>query len=180
MNQENQITHTSKLDQLEEVILAGKSVECPVVHRFTPGMYIREIFIPAGTLLTSMEHKTAHPFVISQGRVMVSSENEGSVTYAAPFTGITLPGTRRALYAITDVIWTTFHATDLTDVEEIGKAILEPHTNPLIADDTKLIWKDSLPKKIEENPSQENPSQENTSQENTSAQANANTNEKDS
>ena len=134
------------LDQLEAAILAaGAPVECPVKHRFTPGMYIREILIPAGTILTSMEHKTAHPFVISQGKIMVSSDNEGSVVYEAPYTGITLPGTRRALIAITDTIWTTFHATDLTDVEEIGKAILAPPSNPLLPEGTPMIWKDSLP-----------------------------------
>lgn len=136
------------IDKLEEAILnAGEypRVHCPVVHRFTPGLYIREILIPAGTLLTSMEHKTAHPFVISQGRIRVSSENEGSVIYEAPYTGITQPGTRRALYAETDTIWTTFHPTDLTDVEEIGKAILAPPSTPLIESGRVPGWKESLP-----------------------------------
>lgn len=114
------------LDDLEVALAHLPRVELPVVHRFTPGMYIREISIPAGTMLTSMVHKTEHPFVLSQGRIKVTSDNEGSVIYEAPFTGITQPGTRRALHAETDVIWTTFHATDLTDVEAICDEILEP------------------------------------------------------
>jgi len=77
-------------------------------------------------MLTSMVHKTQHPFVISQGSVKVTSDNEGSVIYEAPFTGITEPNTRRALHALTDVIWTTFHVTNETDVAKIGEEILEP------------------------------------------------------
>ena len=114
------------LDDLEVSLAHLPRVDLPVTHRFTDGMYIREIQIPAGTMLTSMVHKTQHPFVISQGSVKVTSDNEGSVIYEAPFTGITEPNTRRALHALTDVIWTTFHVTNETDVAKIGEEILEP------------------------------------------------------
>lgn len=123
-------TPTSKHDALNdlEVALAQlPPVELPVTHQFTPGIYVRQIEIPAGTMLTSMTHLTEHPFVLSQGMIKVTSDNEGSVTYQAPYTGITKPGTRRALHAITDVIWTTFHATEETDVEKICEQILAPH-----------------------------------------------------
>lgn len=125
-------------------MLSRPAVEMPVTHRFTPGMYIREIFIPAGTLLTSAIHKTEHPFVISKGRIAVISENEGRVIYEAPFTGITQPGTRRVLHAETDTIWTTFHATDETDVSKICLAILEPHVNPLLPEDFTPAFRQTL------------------------------------
>ncbi len=102
-----------------------------VVHRFTPGLYIRECHIPKGALLTSATHKTRHPFVISAGRIRVISETE-HVEYAAPFTGVTEPGTRRMLYALDDTIWTTFHVTEETDILKIGEQILEPHQNSLL------------------------------------------------
>ena len=144
------LTNATSLDELEASLVHSglPKAECPVTHRFTPGMYIREIFIPAGTLLTSMEHRYEHPFVISQGRIRVTSEKEGCVTYQAPHTGITRPGTRRALYAETDVIWTTFHVTEETDVEKIGQAILAPHFNPLLSDNDPALelWRESIPK----------------------------------
>ena len=144
------LTNHTSLDELEASLVHSglPKAECPVTHRFTPGMYIREIFIPAGTLLTSMEHRYEHPFVISQGRIRVTSEKEGCVTYQAPHTGITQPGTRRALYAETDVIWTTFHVTEETDVEKIGQAILAPHFNPLLSDNDPALelWRESIPK----------------------------------
>jgi hypothetical protein len=124
------------LDQLEAAMAnpGFTAAECPVKHRFVPGMYIREIFIPAGTVIISATHKQTHPFVISVGLVRVVSEHEGAVEYAAPFTGITQAGTRRLLYTLSDVIWTTFHPTDKCTVEEVLPEIFESHVNPAIPD----------------------------------------------
>jgi hypothetical protein len=94
-------------------------IEMPLVHRFTPGMYIREIHMPKGALVVSRIHRTEHPYVISKGRVVVWVENVGMVRLQAPYTGITQPGTRRVLYILEDCIWTTFHATDKTNPDEI-------------------------------------------------------------
>lgn len=133
------------IDHLEAAMLASGSppAECPVTHRFTPGLYIREIMIPAGTLLTSMEHLTEHPFVISAGAIEVIDTNGNAELLTAPHTGITQPGTRRALHALEDTIWTTFHVTTETDVEKIGQTIVRHH-NPL-APDLVPGWRDSLP-----------------------------------
>jgi hypothetical protein len=137
----NGIQAMTHIDELEAALAVNGAADCPVIHRFTPGMYIREIFIRAGTLGTSMEHRTEHPFVISKGCIHVISESEGKVIYQAPYCGITQPGTRRVLYAETDTVWTTFHATDETDVEKIGEAILEPHVNPLLPEHLLNQWK---------------------------------------
>ena len=124
-------------DQMESVMAEMEQVECKVVNRFTDGMYIRECHIPANTTLTSMTHKTEHPFVISKGSIMVTSDNEGSVVYEAPYTGITKPQTRRALHALTDVIWTTFHVTKETDLDKICKELLEDKDTKHIEAKTK-------------------------------------------
>jgi len=136
------------IDELEAAMQPMVRADCPVVHRFTPGLYIREITIPAGVLVTSMEHRFEHPFVISKGKIAVTSDNEGQVIYEAPYCGITKPGTRRALYAMETTVWTTFHPTDETDVEKIGEAILAPHHNPLLPnlDPAQEAWRQSIPK----------------------------------
>lgn len=136
----NTPSKSEQLNQLEVALAQLPRVELPVTHRFTKGMYIREIQIPAGTMLTSMTHKTEHPFVISKGSIMVTSDNEGSVVYEAPYTGITKPNTRRALHSLTDVVWTTFHVTDETDVEKICEQILEPHdTSHILEQDQNFL-----------------------------------------
>jgi hypothetical protein len=107
-------------------------VDLPVTHRFTPGLYIREIFMPAGVVLTSRTHKYEHPFVISKGVVSVWSLQEGAITYRAPHTGITQPGTRRVLLVHEDTVWTTFHTNDdeECDPDDIVYRVTESHDNP--------------------------------------------------
>ena len=70
------------INELEAAMLENlPQVECPLVHRFTEGMYIREIFMPQGTLITSRIHLTNHPFTISKGRVKVSIDGGEWVEY---------------------------------------------------------------------------------------------------
>lgn len=143
----SELTTREQLDRIEALMGSGnyQPAECPVTHRFTPGLYIREIFIPAGTLLVTGTHRQTHPFVVSIGVARVHSEAEGWVEYAAPHTGITTAGTRRLLYAATDVIWTTFHPTDKCTVEEAVAELVEPHVNPDLPPDFVPDYLKQLP-----------------------------------
>lgn len=115
------------LDEVEAQMLQGNVVDIPVGHLFTPGMYSRTMFAKAGTVITSMIHKTEHPFVLAAGRLRIFIEGEGVVELSAPYLGVTKPGTRRLAYVVEDVIWTTFHATQETDLEKIEAELIEPH-----------------------------------------------------
>lgn len=110
----------------------GEAEGFPITHRFTPGLYTREIFMPAHSVVVSKIHKTEHPYVVSQGNLWVMIEGVGWEHIVAPHTGITKPGTRRLLFMETDTVWTTFHVTQLTCWEEIEREIIEPHDNPLL------------------------------------------------
>jgi len=155
-----------RLDELEVAMLENcEPVHCLTTHRFTDGMYIREIFMPAGSLITNKVHKTEHPYIVSYGKVAVSIDGDEWDEITAPYTGITKPGTRRILYILEDCIWTTFHRVDdmkseyndLNDdekeniVKEIEEKILEPHVNYLTGTDIKTEYLKALEetKKIE-------------------------------
>lgn len=126
------VSMPEKIDKLEAELLANfPVVDCPLTHRFTPGLYTREIFMPAGTLITSKIHKTEHPFVILSGVVKVWTEDEGVVELSAGHVGITKPGTRRILYIVSDCRWATFHPLTeaenaAQDVDLIEARIIEP------------------------------------------------------
>lgn len=128
---EKEMSINKLMDQAECIIATGKPVEMPLTHRFTDGMYIREIFMPAGSILTSKIHKTNHPFVVSKGKCIVYDGNKLE-TITAPHTGITEPNTRRLLYIEEDTIWTTFHVTKKTNVDEIEKDIIQEHNNEML------------------------------------------------
>lgn len=118
------------VDKLEQLMLNEEQVICPVKDLFTPGLYTRSLFIPAGTFLTTEIHKTEHPFVLMSGRISVLNVDTDETTHLeGPHIGVTSPGTRRIAHAETDCIWITFHATELTDVEKIADSILVKRDN---------------------------------------------------
>lgn len=134
----------NRVDELEAAMFEGyELIDFPLIHRFAENMYIREIFMPKGSLLTSKIHKTQHPFTVAFGVAAVSIDGEEWEEFGAPYTGITQPGTRRILYIIEDCSWITYHIiegmkfeyNDLSYeeiqkiVEKIEDEILEPHIN---------------------------------------------------
>lgn len=122
----------TRINLLEQALARSgfDSVEMPVTNRFTPGLYMREIFMPAGTMLTSKIHKTCHPFVVLEGKVSVWNGDGDEEYIEGPFVGITQPGTRRVLYIHEDTRWITFHPSDETDLEKLEDQLIEPHDFP--------------------------------------------------
>ena len=115
-----------QINRLEEAIAQGPLAQIPTLHLFPPRMYVRTVLMKAGTVWTSRIHKTEHPFVVSLGCCTVVDGEGERIVIQAPHLGVTKPGTRRALMIHEDMIWTTFHATNLNSVEEIEAEILEP------------------------------------------------------
>lgn len=112
-----------RVDELEEKMKDLAPQEMPLRHVFTPGLYTREIFIPAGTLATTRIHLQEHPFVLLKGDVSVWTAEDGWVRFKAPFHGVTFAGTRRVLYTHEDTVWLTFHPTDKTDPDDVAREI---------------------------------------------------------
>lgn len=102
----------------------------PLKHTFVPGMYIRQITMPKGALLTSKIHKTEHPYFILEGDVSVMTE-EGVVRIKAPFAGITPAGTKRLLYIHKETVWVTVHHTNKTDLKEIEEEVIAKNFDDL-------------------------------------------------
>lgn len=131
-----------RVDELEAAMVENLDlIDCPLSHVFTKGLYTREMFMPAGTLATSKIHKTEHPFVVSKGKILVCIDKGGWVEMEAPYIGITMPGTRRILYALEDTVWTTFHPNpdNIVDIEELEDLIVERPDNILLHDIKKVL-----------------------------------------
>ena len=132
------ISKTKSIDELESVMLDNfEVVDCPLTHRFTDGLYVREIFMPAGTLITSKIHKTQHQYFVLQGKVIVWIDGVEHLI-EAPYIGVTEPNTRRVLYILEDCIWATSHPNpDNETVEQIEDRILDKHENVLLSEVNK-------------------------------------------
>lgn len=142
---ESSIELRGKIAQFEQVLATfpgakfGDQESCPLKHSFADGVYVREIFIPKGTLLTGKIHRHSHPNFLMQGEVSVVTEGGGVQRLKAPLAMISKAGTKRVVYAHTDVVWITVHVTDETDLEKIEDEV--------IAKTYEAIG-DSLPKEL--------------------------------
>lgn len=82
--------------------------KCPVQHLFEPGVYIREMFIPAETLFIGRPHTFGHRCDLMSGKILLIRE-EGKMHLEAPASLMSKPGYMMCLYAKTDVIGRTYH-----------------------------------------------------------------------
>lgn len=101
-------------------------VDCPVRHWFAPGIYAREMTIPAGVVLTGAVHRHEHLCTVSKGRIAVSTD-EGMKELCAGATIVSAPGAKRVGYAIEETIWTTYHPnpTNERDLDKVMAEIIE-------------------------------------------------------
>ena len=115
----------SAIIQLQEKMQSMESAldRFPVTHHFAPGCYAREMLLPADHTIIGKIHKHAHLNIISKGKVIVSTE-DGKQELEGPCTFTSYAGTKRAVYAIEDTVWTTIHTTEETDLEKIEEEII--------------------------------------------------------
>jgi len=125
---------TNSIDELELAMIENfELVDCPIVNRFTDGMYVRETTMPTGALITSKIHKTQHTYFVMKGKAIVWIDGVEHLI-EAPYIGITEPNTRRVLYILEECTWATSHPNpDNENLEELEERIIEKHDNPYLS-----------------------------------------------
>ena len=99
-------------------------VDCPLVHRFSSGVYIRQITIPAGTCIVGKIHATKHFNIILSGHCFVIQSDGVKIDVNGAYTYESDAGVQKCVYALTDTIWQTIHVTKLTNLDEIEREII--------------------------------------------------------
>ena len=107
---------------LEKVLLTLEQVECPVSHYHIDGVYVRSMFIPAGTVLTGAIHNKENVSILAQGTIRVTNGTESKVI-TAPYVMVDQAGIKRLGVAETDVTFINVWRTDLTDIESLEKEL---------------------------------------------------------
>lgn len=103
-----------------------RQAECPVVHRFAPGVYLREIQMPADTLVIGKIHKTEHFNILVKGACYIVHDDGSREELRAPRTFVSKAGVQKVLYIIEDMIWQTVHVTPETDMAKLEAELIEP------------------------------------------------------
>ncbi len=97
------------LDKAEVLLSEANTIDLPVKEEFEKDTYVRTIFIPAYTILTSRIHKYEHIYIVKEGMCSVFTAGKGIEHIRAPYMGVTMPFTRRMIVTYEDVVWTTYH-----------------------------------------------------------------------
>lgn len=128
VNQENfgelALRKLLSMEQPEKTMLQMQQVECSVVHHFGPGVCIREVFMPAGTLAIGHKQKFDHLNVMLRGKVMVANDDGTTQILTAPviFTG---KAGRKIGYVMEDMVWQNIYPTNIKDADAVEAFFVE-------------------------------------------------------
>lgn len=118
-------------DQLKYLIAEGQTVvqektECPVTHHFEPGVYIREMHIPAETWFIGRPHLLGHRCVLVSG-LLRTIDAHGSKMRHPGDEMVTPIGYMTALYTYEDTVARTYHPnpTESRDIEALEAGIFQ-------------------------------------------------------
>ncbi len=87
-------------------------------HNFSDGVYVRTVTMVADSLVLGARHKTRHMNIISKGKVTFSIDGI-MTTVEAPCMFESDSGEAKVLYNHDEVVWSTIHVTDETDIETL-------------------------------------------------------------
>jgi len=114
------------VERLEAHLLQFPEVEIKTEHRFAPGIYVRQITIPAGVTCTGAACKEEHFSVMVRGKMVAFADGmmrevEGYNEWIAP------AGVKRVGTAIEETVWFTVHPNpdDCRDLNVIEARLWE-------------------------------------------------------
>ena len=93
-------------------------------HAFSDGVYVRTVTMVADSLVLGARHKTKHMNIISKGKVTFSI-NGIMTTVEAPCMFESCSGESKVLYNHDEVVWSTIHVTDETDIEVLESMLAD-------------------------------------------------------
>jgi hypothetical protein len=131
-----------KVKSLQQELSKLPQYEPETKHYFHGGMYCREVFRHAGVLVVGAVHKKEHFYLIVSGTVAIT-DGEGNVQeFTGPHLFSSKPGTKRAVYALTDAVCMTFHVTEATTVEDAEAALVEADASTMYSLGNKVKIKE--------------------------------------
>lgn len=111
----SEVAEKSKLDPVYAPVFALEAelkqmpqTEIPTLHDFCEGLYARTVIVPKGAVVTGHVHAMANFFVIRAGSAVIYTPN-GPDTFHAGHMGVSPAGHKIGGYALSEVIFTTFH-----------------------------------------------------------------------
>lgn len=123
---------------LEAAIGELPPAELVETHHFAEGIYGRELFIPAGTVLTGKVHRFATLNILAQGDISVTTP-EGVKRIQAPAVFVSPPGCKKVGFAHTDSVWINVHPSRIQDLAALESKFIVPESPAIITEETPCL-----------------------------------------
>src|SRR5262245_29986165 len=95
-----EMTHAEQIAYIAGELAKFPQTDAPVTHRFSPGVYLREIFMPAHTVVIGRTHKTEHFNILIQGSCLIVHDDGRREELRAPKTFVSKAGVQKVLYIL--------------------------------------------------------------------------------
>lgn len=116
------------VDTLEVEMLKQEQEQCPVYHHFSPGLYIREVNLPAGIVAIGHRQRKKHLNIFLKGKVSIINDDGSVSDIEAPMLFTGKPG-RKCGYIHEDTVWLNIYPTDERDIETLEATFLDKSQN---------------------------------------------------
>ena len=102
----------------EADMLKLPQAECSVSHMFGPGVYIRQVTLPADTYAIGHHQNFEHQNIVLSGRVTMVNSDGTTTEICAPAVFVGKPG-RKIGYVHEDTVWLNVYPTEEKDIETL-------------------------------------------------------------
>lgn len=129
---------------LAQVILSlppEQRVELETTHHFAPGVYIRTMKAPAGSIIIGHKHHTHFLNIVEKGVIQVCGGGD-TITFMEGDKVASKAGIRKVGFAMTDVVWTTVHEnpTNEHDIDKLEAQLCDLESARVIYPEERAMF----------------------------------------
>jgi hypothetical protein len=122
--QELNLLLSQKVDSLLAQVQVMPQVECPEENFFGPNVYIKQVTMPAGSVIIGKSHKIEHICNMISGRMILVDSNGDKKELVAPMTFVAPKG-RKVAYIVETVVFQNIFSTNETDLDKLENMIVD-------------------------------------------------------
>jgi len=127
----------TKAQELEQAMLKMNQVDCPVIHRFGPGTYMREVHMPTGAMVVGHHQNLEHTNIFLKGSMTLLCDGQVS-EIQAPMIFASKPG-RKIAQIHDDCVWINVYPNieNEQDVEKLEAKFLTKSDTFMLSEETR-------------------------------------------
>jgi hypothetical protein len=120
-----------RLDSLVDAVKSAPQIECPEKHYFGPNIYVKEVTLPAGSVIVGKYHRHEHLCNMVSGHMIVVDSEGNRTELVAPMTFMAKSG-RKIAYIIETVVFQNIYSTSETDIQKLEDMIVDNSKDMLL------------------------------------------------